>query len=246
MAASAVLELNGVCKSFEQAVLRDLSFSIYPGETVALVGANGAGKSTLIKMILGLARATQGEIKLWGEAHPNFNSFDRIGYLPELASFWNELSAWEFLEAMASLRGRFPASESRISNLLELFGLKNRARKKMGTFSKGMLQRTALANLLLDDPDFLILDEPMSGLDPRAQGKLRNILAMLRARGKTMLISSHSLEDIEKLCTRVIVLEKTYKVLDGPSKTVLPDLQEKYQNSEPWDEDPLGDENVLL
>jgi ABC-type multidrug transport system ATPase subunit len=246
MSALPILQLSNVSKHFDQWVLRDIDFNLYPGESLALVGANGAGKSTLIKMILGLAKPSSGEIKLWGESHPHFQSFQRIGYLPEVASFWPELSAKEVLENLASLSPRFMQSDLRIENLLELLGLKVRSERRVGTYSKGMLQRTALAGMLLEDPDFLILDEPMSGLDPRAQLKLRSILMKLRERGKTLLISSHSLEDIEKLCTRVVVIEKTYKVLDGPSQSVLGDLQQKYQSAEPWDEDPLGDENVLL
>jgi ABC-2 type transport system ATP-binding protein len=104
-----------------------------------------------------------------------------------------------------------------------------------------MLQRAGVAAALLHDPEFIILDEPMSGLDPRAQEKLRSIILKLRAAGKTFLISSHSLEDIRSFCDRVIVVERSRIVMDGPTESVLKSLLEKYRSAEPWDEDPLGE-----
>jgi ABC-2 type transport system ATP-binding protein len=116
----------------------------------------------------------------------------------------------------------------------------------MGGYSKGMLQRVGVAQALLHNPDLLILDEPMSGLDPRAQEKLRSILNTLRSQGKTLIVSSHSLEDIRTLCSRVIVLEKSKLVADGPTDEILQSLVERYRSSEPWDEDPLGEFSDVL
>lgn len=237
-----ILEVKGVSKKFQAWALREISFSLSAGESLALVGANGAGKSTLIKIILGLVRPTEGTGTLAGFDFEDSRGRQKVGYLPEMPGYWSELSATELLNFMGALRGLDPAVQNRrIENLLSALGLKLRGSRLMGGYSKGMLQRTGIAQCLLHDPDLIILDEPMSGLDPRAQEKLRGILQTLRGRGKTLIISSHSLEDIRSLCSRVIVLEKSRLVEDGPTDTVLHKLVEKYRSSEPWDEDPLGE-----
>lgn len=239
-----VIELKDLTKEFHRGtrVLDGVSFSVKRGESVALVGANGAGKSTLIKILLGFVRPSSGEVRLFGAEPGDSRALERTGYLPEIPGFWGELSAAELLGELARLRGLEPRRlEKRRERLLGILGLRLRGIRRMEGYSKGMLQRTGVAAALLHDPDFLILDEPMSGLDPRAQEKLRAILLKLRAAGKTLLISSHSLEDIRSLCDRVIVLEKSKRVLDGPTTEVLHELVEKYRSSEPWDEDPLGE-----
>ncbi len=237
-----LLNVEGLGKSYALPVLRDLNFQIHRGESVALVGANGAGKSTFIKIILGLVRSTEGSGQLFGKDFSDPESRKSVGYVPEMPAFWPELSATELLSYLGKLRHLEPSkTQIRRTQLLEVLGLKLRGVRPMGSYSKGMLQRTAVAQALLHDPEFLILDEPMSGLDPRAQEKLRVILQNLRNKGKSLLISSHSLDDIRTLCTRVIVIEKTQVVLDGPVAEVLQKLVEKYRSAEPWDEDPLGE-----
>jgi len=222
-------------------VLVDVSFGVRPGESVALVGANGAGKSTLIKILLGLARADAGEVRLFESAPSDEILREKVGYLPELPGFWGELSAVDFLDFMGRLRG-IPARTraERSAKLLDALGLKERGARPMAGYSKGMLQRTGIAQALLHDPKLLVLDEPMSGLDPRAQEKLRQILLKLRERGVSLLISSHALDDIRSLTDRTLVLEKGRLLHDGPTKEVLDVLVEKYRSSEPWDEDPMG------
>jgi ABC-2 type transport system ATP-binding protein len=240
MVVEDVLVLEGITKRYAAPALQDISLRLAPGESLALVGANGAGKSTLIKILLGLARPTSGTGTLFGFPFGDPRGLARTGYLPEMPSFWSELSAQDFLHSMARLRGLNPAaSGSRIQELLGALGLKLRGARPMGGYSKGMLQRTGIAQALLHDPDFIVLDEPMSGLDPRAQEKLRLILQALRRRGKTLIISSHALEDIRSLCTRVVVLEKSRLVLDGPTESVLDELLRRYRSSEPWDDDPM-------
>jgi len=239
-----IIELRDLCKEFQKGirVLDSLNLSISAGESVALVGANGAGKSTLIKILLGLIKPSSGDVRFWGAAPGLPHVLKRIGYLPEVTGFWGELSAEELLSELGALRD-IPKIQTRKrrDRLLSLLGLRLRGSRRMGGYSKGMLQRTGVASALLHDPDFLILDEPMSGLDPRAQEKLRSILLKLKSSGKTFLISSHSLEDIRTLCDRVVVIEKSKIVLDGPTSEVLRSLVEKYRSSEPWDEDPLGE-----
>lgn len=238
-----VLQIQGLAKRFQAPVFRDLSFELKEQQSVALVGANGAGKSTLIKTILGLVKPDAGSVRLWGKSPSEPGVLQRVGYLPEVSGYWPELSAREFLYFNSQFVATFPGVglQERSEKLLSVLGLKNRGNRTMGGYSKGMLQRTGVANMLLSDPDFLILDEPMSGLDPRAQSKLKDILLLLREQGKTLLVASHSLEDIQKLCDRVVVLEKGAKVMDGDTQSVLKELEERYRSSEPWDEDPLGD-----
>lgn len=237
-----VLDIKNINKKFQAQVLTDITFSLARGESLALVGANGAGKSTLIKIILGLVKPTSGSGSLMGLAFDDAEARQKIGYLPEMPGYWGEISARELLQFMGSIRGVPQATVKRRSEtLLSALGLKLRGRRTMGGYSKGMLQRSGVAQMLLHDPELLILDEPMSGLDPRAQEKLRDILKSLRDKGKTLIISSHALDDIRSLCSRVIVLEKSRIVEDGPTVNVLDRLIEKYRSSEPWDEDPLGD-----
>ncbi len=236
-----VISVSGLGKKFHATVLSDVNFEINRGESVALVGANGAGKSTLIKIILGLIFPTSGSLTVFGHRAGSAEALASIGYLPEIPGFWGEISARYLLRTVGSLRGLSPrVVDLRIKSLLSAVGLQVRGDRWIGGYSKGMLQRTGLAQALLHDPGLLILDEPMSGLDPRAQEKLRGIILELKQKGKTFIISSHSLEDIRSLCTRVIVLEKTKVVADGPSEEVLKQLVEKYRSQEPWDEDPIG------
>jgi len=239
---NCVLKIQSISKKFSAYALQDVNFELAKGESLALVGANGAGKSTLIKIILGLMQPTTGSGELMGFPFDDSRARQKVGYLPEMPGYWGEVSAVELLSFMGTIRD-LPSdkSRSRISQLLQALGLQVRGTRMMGGYSKGMLQRTGIAQCLLNDPDLLILDEPMSGLDPRAQEKLRQILLTLRSQGKTLIISSHHLDDIRTLCSRVIVLEKSRVVEDGPTEKVLKTLIEKYRSSEPWDEDPLGE-----
>jgi ABC-2 type transport system ATP-binding protein len=238
----SILTIEKLSKKFQAYALRDISFDLKAGESLALVGANGAGKSTLIKIILGLVQPTSGLGTLFGFPFDDARARMKVGYLPEMPGYWGEISAVDLLAFMGKIRSlEQNAVQRRTEKLLAALGLKLRGSRLMGGYSKGMLQRTGIAQTLLHDPDLIILDEPMSGLDPRAQEKLRGILQNLQKKGKTLIISSHSLEDIRTLCTRVIVLEKSKLVQDGPTEKVLTQLVETYRSSEPWDEDPLGD-----
>lgn len=240
--STPLMELDGITKKYQQVVLNNVSLTLMPGESLALVGANGAGKSTLIKILLGLAKPSLGTGKLMGFELDDPQARLQVGYLPETASFWPEMSARDLLSFFGSLR-TIPQESlvKRVNALLKSLGLFKRSSRRMSTYSKGMLQRSGIAQALLHKPKLLILDEPMSGLDPRAQEKLRQILLKLKSEGVSLLISSHSLEDIRLLCDRVAVLEKSHLVLNGPTSEVLQTLAERYQSAEPWDEDPIED-----
>ena len=243
----AALSVEGIFKKYSAPVLEDINFEVKAGESVALVGANGAGKSTLIKIILSLVIPNSGQVKIFGEVPVKSLAEGKVGYLPELPGYWPELSARELLKFSASLyKLDRENSSDRADKVFRVLGLGLRSHRRMSGYSKGMLQRTGFAQTLLHDPDLLIFDEPMSGLDPRAQEKLSLLIKKLRENGKSFLISSHSLDNVRAHCDRVVVLEQKKLVDQGAVEDVLKRLQERYQNEEPWDEDPFEDSHELF
>lgn len=196
---------------FEQKVepLKNCSLVAYQGETFGLLGPNGAGKTTLLKCLLGIVRPTRGRGSLLGKPLGDRAAKHYIGYLPENPYFYDYLTGWEFLQFVAGLfEIPAPESRSRIPELLDLVGLdRARARKQqMRRYSKGMLQRVGIAQALINDPEVVFLDEPMSGLDPLGRARVREIIEQLKARGKTVFFNSHILTDVEKICDRVALL----------------------------------------
>jgi ABC-2 type transport system ATP-binding protein len=191
--------------------LKDCSLTIRQGETFGLLGPNGAGKTTLLKILLGIVRPTAGSAMLLG--HPLGDSAvkQRIGYLPENAYFYDFLTGWEFLQYTAGLFGLSRAAQQRrITELLDLVGLPQAAAKKkqLRQYSKGMLQRVGMAQALMNDPDVVFLDEPMSGLDPTGRFQVREIILALKREGKTIFFNSHILSDVEVICDRIAILDQ--------------------------------------
>ncbi|MBS0017215.1 MAG: ABC transporter ATP-binding protein [Arthrospira sp. SH-MAG29] len=189
--------------------LINCSLSIYQGETFGLLGQNGAGKTTLFKVLLGLVRPTSGAAYLLGKPIGDRQVKQRVGYLPENPYFYDYLTGWEFLELAAELF-QIPkaVSRQRIPELLDLVGLAKSAaiKKQMRQYSKGMLQRIGMAQALINDPEIVFLDEPMSGLDPMGRYQIREIILSLKQQGKTIFFNSHVLSDVEKICDRVAIL----------------------------------------
>ena len=186
-----------------------VSLSLEPGEIFGLLGPNGAGKTSTIKMILGLTRPTRGTIRLEGRDPQDPNARKRLGYLPENPCFYDHLTAQEYLGLVGALFG----IESRMARrrgdaLLERLGLRVHARKPLRKFSKGMTQRLGLCQALLNEPEVLVLDEPMSGLDPIGRADVKHILREERRRGATILMTSHVLAETESLCDRVAILHR--------------------------------------
>ncbi|NER80515.1 MAG: ABC transporter ATP-binding protein [Leptolyngbya sp. SIO1D8] len=191
--------------------LRGCSLTVYQGETFGLLGPNGAGKTTLLKILLGIVRPTSGRARLLDHPSGDRAVRHRIGYLPENPYFYDHLTAQEFLQYTAGLFG-LPTAEQRrrIPELLELVGLAPTTirRKPLKKYSKGMLQRIGLAQALINDPDVVFLDEPMSGLDPMGRYRVREVILSLKEQGKTIFFNSHVLSDVEIICDRVALLDQ--------------------------------------
>ncbi len=186
------------------AAVRGLSFTVAAGTVHALLGHNGAGKTTTMKAILGLVHADGGRVEIFGRDWRRREARAAVGYLPEAPHFYEHLDARELLDFHGRLCGLAPRDRRRRADeLLALVGLERRRGLPLRKYSKGMLQRVGLAQALLHDPDLLILDEPMSGLDPAGRREVRELLAGLRAAGKTILLSSHIVPDIEALADSV-------------------------------------------
>jgi ABC-2 type transport system ATP-binding protein len=197
--------------------LKNCSLTIYQGETFGLLGPNGAGKTTLLKTLLGIVRPTSGRAWLLGSPIGNTRVKQRIGYLPENAYFYDYLTGWEFLQFTAALFEIPPEiQQQRIPVLLDLVGLsKSASRKQLRQYSKGMLQRVGLAQALINEPEVVFLDEPMSGLDPIGRYQIREIILSLKAQGKTIFFNSHVLSDVEKICDRVAILAQGELICTG-------------------------------
>lgn len=191
--------------------LKDCSLQVHQGETFGLLGQNGAGKTTLLKTLLGIIRPTAGRGTLLGKPLGDRSIKQKVGYLPENAYFYDFLTAWEFLKYTAGLF-QIPAAtqRQRIAELFDLVGLSQASarKKQLRQYSKGMLQRVGMAQALINDPQVVFLDEPMSGLDPLGRYQMREIILSLKAQGKTIFFNSHVLSDVEKICDRVAILAR--------------------------------------
>ncbi len=187
--------------------VNDIDFEIQPGEVVGLLGPNGSGKSTTVKMLLGLLYPTGGRLQVFGRSARAVETKREIGYLPEDSYLYKYLTAEETLDFFGSLFNLSRQDrKQRIDQLLEMVGMEHARRRRVGEFSKGMARRIGLAQAMINDPAFLILDEPTSGLDPLGCKEVKDLILALKKRGKTVVITSHLLSDVEDVCDRVIIL----------------------------------------
>jgi ABC-2 type transport system ATP-binding protein len=231
-----MLEVKNLTKRFRGLTAVDnVSFHIRPGEILGYLGPNGSGKSTTVKIITGLLEPSEGEVLLHGRTLVDdpiaFKA--RLGYVPEEPYLYTHLSGAEYLIFIARLRSiPYQTALTRAAELLRLFQLHDARNSPMATYSKGMRQRVLLAAALLHDPELLILDEPFSGLDVNAALLLRGLLEVFAAEGKMILFSSHVLEVVEKVCSRVVILYKGKVVLQDTIENVkaslTPDLQQVF------------------
>ncbi len=225
---SPVLEVRDLAKTFRIGffrkrvdAVRGVSFLVRPGEIFGLLGPNGAGKTTTIKTLLRLIFPTRGEIRLFG-APVHREAMARVGYMPENPYVYQYLKPLEFLDLCGRLTGMERGKrEARSRELIERVGLGYAIDRRIGKFSKGMMQRIGLAQAILHDPELLILDEPMSGLDPIGRKEIRDLLLEQRHAGKTLVFTSHILSDVELLCDRVVILRRGRVAAEGKLSELL-------------------------
>ena len=219
-----MIQVRGLSRRFGEILAVDsISFDVARGEILGFLGPNGAGKSTTVKMLTGMLKASSGTARVAG--------FDvvlepvevkrRIGYVPESGAVYDNLTGAEYLDLVASLHHLDPRkSRTRSEEMLQHFGLLDAATRRIAEYSKGMRQKVLLASALLHNPDVLFLDEPLTGLDANAALIVKELLRSLAAQGKTIFFCSHILEVVERICTRIIIVNKGSIVIEGAAMDI--------------------------
>ena len=228
MAKQLAIETRGLTKQFDRHIaVNDIDLQVAAGEVCGLIGPNGAGKTTLLRMLAAAEEPTIGEIYINGDrllrdrSHPILKQ--RIGFLPDDFPLYDDLTVWDYLDYFARLYNlQQPRRRERINSVLELVQLTNKRNSLISTLSRGMKQRLSLGRTIIHEPLLLLLDEPVSGLDPIARMQFREIIKVLQEVGMTVVISSHVLSDLAELCTWVSIMELGYLVESAP-------LQELYK-----------------
>ena len=228
MAKQLAIETRGLTKQFDRHIaVNDIDLQVAAGEVCGLIGPNGAGKTTLLRMLAATEEPTVGEIYINGDrllrdrSHPILKQ--RIGFLPDDFPLYDDLTVWDYLDYFARLYNlQQPRRRERINSVLELVQLTNKRNSLISTLSRGMKQRLSLGRTIIHEPLLLLLDEPVSGLDPIARMQFREIIKVLQEVGMTVVISSHVLSDLAELCTWVSIMELGYLVESAP-------LQELYK-----------------
>ncbi|NEO49767.1 ABC transporter ATP-binding protein [Moorena bouillonii] len=237
MVKELAIDIRGLTKQFDRHVaVHEVDLQVESGEVYGLIGPNGAGKTTLIRMLAAAEEPTTGEIYINGQRllrdQSNPRLKQRLGYLPDDFPLYEDLTVWDYLDYFARLyKLRDSKRRQRLYDVLELIELTNKRNSLISTLSRGMKQRLSLARTIIHEPILLLLDEPVSGLDPIARMKFREIIKVLQEAGMTILISSHVLSDLAQLCSSVGIMELGYLVESAP-------LDEFYQR--------LGRQQILL
>ena len=216
------LEVEGVTKRFAgKTAVEDVSFEARCGEITGFLGPNGAGKTTSLRIALGIIRPDAGRVRLFGET-PTQRAFDRVGFLPEERGIYRKMTAVEVITLFARLKG-MPAGQARVKarQYLDRFGLGEAAGKKIKELSKGMAQKVQIIAAIVHEPDFIILDEPFSGLDPVNQAVLEEMIREQAEAGRTVLFSTHVMQHAERLCDRIVLMARGRKVFDGKVEEAL-------------------------
>lgn len=216
----SIIQINNISKTYKNKVkaVDDLSFEIFKNEIFGLIGPNGAGKTTTLKIVLGLLFPDKGDLKIYEKDIMEIDIKKEIGYLPENPAFPEFITGEEFLRFHGALYGieRKKLNE-RIKEVLRVVGMEERAKDKIKRYSRGMIQRIFLAQALLNDPEILFLDEPTLGLDPVGVIEFRDLISDLKSKGKTILLISHQLSELEKVCERIAFINKgkLHKIIDS-------------------------------
>jgi len=222
-----ILEINNLTVIYgkgrhQKNALSNLDLSVQQGEIFGFLGPNGAGKTTTIKTILGLISPTKGSVSLFQKNPSHYPSRQSIGYMPEIANYYWYLTPKELLLFYGELFGiGRKVLLQKIDELLSLVGLSREKNSLMRTFSKGMLQKISFAQSLINDPEFLILDEPTTGLDPISKMNMRDILLTLKNKGKTIFFSSHELSEVEIISDRVAIIKNGKLLKETPPKNIM-------------------------
>ncbi len=225
MSSQSVLTVSNLTKFYgDFKALDSVSFAVEKGWIYGYLGPNGAGKTTTIRTILGLLKPDQGEVQISG-VNPNkdpVEALQSLGYAPELPNLQNFFTGEQLLDFVGKMFGlATQVRKERIKQLLDLIGLKAWGDKKIGNYSKGMVQKLSIALALINDPVILIMDEPTIGMDPEATAHFRNLFVTLSKQGKTIFVSSHLLDEVQRICTHVGMINKGRMIFDGPITQVL-------------------------
>ena len=228
-AAPAVIEAQRLHKVFRDfwgrpkvRAVQDLTLDVRSGEVFGLLGPNGSGKSTTIKMLLGLLYPTAGELRVLGGSPREAATREHVGFMPEESYLYKYLTAQETLDFYAALGGLSGAARRRrVDEMIDLVGLSAARHRRVGEFSKGMARRVGFAQALIHDPDLLLLDEPTSGLDPIGCRQVKDLILELARRGKTILVCSHHLADMQDVCDRVAILLDGRVCAQGPVRDLV-------------------------
>lgn len=219
----AIIQVSGLTKQFQHlTAVNNLSFTVHKGDVYGFLGQNGAGKSTTIRMLLSLIVPTAGEISLFGMSLSKNRSdiLRQVGAVIEKPDVYKYLSAYDNLKLFAQLSGIQP-TRTMLMQQLDMVGLANRATDKVTTFSQGMKQRLGIGIALVHDPQLIVLDEPTNGLDPQGIADIRHLILRLRNEmGKTVVVSSHLLSEIEQIATRLLIIDKGQKLVEGSAETL--------------------------
>ena len=208
-----ILTINQLTKKFGYlTAVSDLSFTIHKGNVYGILGPNGSGKSTTLGIVLNVVNKTSGDFSWFDGNTTTHDALKKVGAIIERPNFYPYMSAYQNLKLVCKIKG---VDFSKIDEKLELVGLLDRKDSKFQTFSLGMKQRLAIASALLNDPEILILDEPTNGLDPQGIHQIRTLIKLIASQGTTILLASHLLDEVEKVCSHVVVLRKGVKLYSG-------------------------------
>lgn len=219
LAEDPVIAISGLWMNYtDRMVLKGIDLKVYRGQIIGYIGPNGAGKSTTVKIMLGLVEGYNGKVEIFGRdiADGDVSYKKRIGYVPEVAELYDSLTAREYLTFIGELYGiHRDEANAKAGKLMALLGLEKAYDSRIATFSKGMKQKVLLISSMLHDPDILFLDEPLSGLDANSVMVVKEIFATLAARGKTIFYSSHIMDVVEKISSRIVLIDGGDIVADG-------------------------------
>lgn len=214
-----IITIRGLEKSFgTKKVLKGIDLDVYSGQIIGYIGPNGAGKSTTVKIMLGLIEQYTGEVKIFGQniSSGNVEYKKRIGYVPEVAEIYDSLTGREYLTFIGELYGLdIDVADKKAERLMELVSLKDVYNSRISSYSKGMRQKVVIISSLLNNPDILFLDEPLSGMDANSVMVFKEVLAELASQGKTIFYSSHIMEIVEKISSRIVLINDGQVVADG-------------------------------